>query len=148
MTKRSGPPSGISVKEMDALRQNVLSIVNRNMPVISDVLAGHKSWTPQQAKLFLAMFDKVLPTLSSSHNITETLDMTKMSREELEKIAAGAAAADAELPAPDISTITYIPGPSAEPVAASLTPDQQANIDQRSAAMIELLNNRPKNHNL
>ena len=146
MAKKTQPNMGISVQEMGDLRRKVLNLVNTNMAQVTDVLNGRRQWSPTQTKLFLALFDKVLPTLSASHNINENVTVTSMTREELEMIAAGATKLT-EVSRETIDDI-FISPPSHEPMAASLTGEQIREIEENSAKMLSILKERETNHEL
>lgn len=96
----------LSPGQIAHIRGKVASIIDMHLPTAANVIAGHAEWTPVQARIFVAMLDKVVPNLSANHSIHDhrVQGIAQMSREDLERIARGL---------DDIQTIT------AEPISAT-----------------------------
>ena len=77
----------ISPDDISLLRQEVYSIVEKNLERASQVLEGSVSWNGNQVRLYLAMMDKVLPAQSEKLSVHEHKhDITELSKEELLKL--------------------------------------------------------------
>lgn len=74
------------------LRGKITSAMEQSIEDASDVLLGHKEWTPTQARVFGILIDKVLPDLNASHVIHEKRDrpVEEMSVADLEAMLANA----------------------------------------------------------
>jgi hypothetical protein len=80
------------------LRSRIANIIAVNMDTAFDVIEGTKTWTPTQARIFQALLNKVVPDIKASvhqHNHVHT-DASKLSREELMRIASEGAMEDEE----------------------------------------------------
>lgn len=78
----------INPEDIDALRAGVFDIVKKNIPRVREVFDGKRVWSNQQVKLYLSLMDKVMPTLTASHNIHEHVSsLDELSLEELKRLA-------------------------------------------------------------
>ncbi len=83
--------TAIKPTEIKALNKAVFNAVKVNMNRAREVLAGTRRWDAQQTRLYLALLDKVMPSLRHTvedKNITHNLD--DMTVEELMQMAAAA----------------------------------------------------------
>jgi len=74
------------------MRAGLYRRVDKQIDEAHAVVMGKQEWTPTQARVFTAMLNKVMPDLTAQfvqheHNVQEAPE--KMSREQLEAIAAG-----------------------------------------------------------
>ena len=74
------------------MRAGLFRRVENQIDEAHAVVMGQKQWTPTQARVFATILNKVMPDLTASfvqheHQITENPE--KLSREQLEAIAAG-----------------------------------------------------------
>lgn len=96
MANPKKPPAttanGIPVEHIDLVRKDVFDVVRKNVPALQEVIEGTRAWSNQQVKLYLALLDKVMPSLSQTHNINENLNLSveDLSTEQLQRIAASA----------------------------------------------------------
>lgn len=75
-----------------ALRAEVSGLVTKHIRMADEVVQGTRIWTPTQARVFSTLLNKVLPDLTAGfvqheHTVKTAIELT---REELERIAAGA----------------------------------------------------------
>lgn len=78
------------------IRGQIASFVRNQIEIANNVVIGAVDWNPTQARVFGMLLNKVVPDLSASyvqheHNNKDVIDM---SRDELERIAAGIDAID------------------------------------------------------
>ncbi len=81
------------------IRGQIAGLMQEHVSIANEVILGTVDWNPTQARVFSALLNKVVPDLKSSSVHLETSDknVIDMSREELERIAAGIDAIDAEV---------------------------------------------------
>ncbi len=75
-----------------ALRAEVSTLVTKHIRMADEVVQGHRTWSPTQARVFSTLLNKVLPDLTAGfvqheHTVKTAIELT---RDELERIAAGA----------------------------------------------------------
>lgn len=78
------------------IRGQIATYVRNQIEIANNVVIGAEDWNPTQARVFGMLLNKVVPDLSASyvqheHNNKDVIDM---SRDELERIAAGIDAID------------------------------------------------------
>lgn len=79
-----GSAPSIPPEDTALLQRQMFQIVRENMRRAGKVLSGHHKWGQTEVRLFLAMVDKVVPTVSESiTEISETMDIESMSTEEI-----------------------------------------------------------------
>lgn len=80
-----------SPEQVAMIRNQLTRLVTGHIGVANEVLAGSAKWDNAQARLFLALLNKVLPDLSASFQRKEviTKNLNELTREELERAAAG-----------------------------------------------------------
>jgi hypothetical protein len=74
------------------MRAGVFQRVRNQIDEAHQVVMGQKEWSPTQARVFATMLNKVMPDLTAQfvqHEHVQKTDMREMSRDELERIAAG-----------------------------------------------------------
>lgn len=83
--------TALSPGQIAHIRGKVAAVINDYLPHAAEVLDGSRVWTPVQARVFVALLDKVVPNLSASHSVHEhrLQGVKEMSREQLEAIALG-----------------------------------------------------------
>lgn len=86
--KGSDALSLIDPSEIALLQKGVFNVVKQNMPRVREVLQGTRSWNPQQVKLYLALLDKVMPTLNHSVVDDRRKDVNEMTPAELRALIA------------------------------------------------------------
>ena len=71
------------------IRGKIARFVESQIEVANDVVMNGKEWTPTQARVFGMLLNKVVPDLNASYvqHEAQQKDITKMTREQLEKIA-------------------------------------------------------------
>lgn len=81
------------------IRGEISRIVQSHITLADAVVQGTVDWSPTQARVFSTLLNKVVPDLSASYVQHEhsTKDLVDMSRDELERIAAGIDAIDVEV---------------------------------------------------
>lgn len=81
------------------IRGQIAGLMHEQVSIANDVVLGTVDWNPTQARVFSALLNKVVPDLKSSsiHLEHSDKDVIDMSREELERIAAGIDAIEAEV---------------------------------------------------
>lgn len=81
------------------IRGQIAGLVREQVTHANEVVLGIREWNPTQARVFSTLLNKVVPDLSASHVQLEhsVKDVIDMSRDELERIAAGIDAIDAEV---------------------------------------------------
>jgi DNA-directed RNA polymerase subunit RPC12/RpoP len=84
--------------ESAKIRSEIAKAVKIHIAAASEVLAGNVNWNPTQARVFGILLNKVVPDLNATyvqheHNTRQLVDL---SREELERIAAGLDVIDVE----------------------------------------------------
>lgn len=84
--------------ESAKIRADIAKAIKTHINAASEVLAGNISWNPTQARVFGILLNKVVPDLNATfvqheHNTRQLVDL---SREELERIAAGLDVIDVE----------------------------------------------------
>lgn len=89
-------------REAERLRQRVATHIGTHLDTAGEVLGGTKTWSAQQVNVFKTLLNKVMPDVSFSHHLHETVrkPLRELTRDQLERIAAG------ELEA-DITDVTY-----------------------------------------
>ena len=73
------------------VRGQIAQYMRLQIDIANQVVLGQISWNPTQARVFSTLLAKVVPDLSATyhqHEINQK-DITELSREELEQIAAG-----------------------------------------------------------
>lgn len=75
---RGRPPavvesSSITLEQIDGLREGVFEVVAANVVRAQQVLEGRHAWSGTQAKLFLHMLDKVMPSLNHTHRTSSVV---------------------------------------------------------------------------
>ncbi len=88
----------LSPQQSAQLRGKIAKLVSDQVTHANEVVLGVRDWSPTQARVFSTLLNKIVPDLSASYVQHEhnTKDVIDMSREELERIAAGIDAIDAE----------------------------------------------------
>lgn len=78
-------------REAERLRQRVATHIANHLDTAGLVLDGTKSWSPQQVNVFKTLLNKVMPDVSFSHHLHETVrkPLRELTRDQLERIAAG-----------------------------------------------------------
>ncbi len=108
--------NAIPVEDIEKLRRGVFNVVSANLPRVREVLAGTRKWDPQQARLYLAMLNKVMPELSASYSETNsTVNIDSCSPEQLRAIIAAETSKAGVI---DVTPIDPITVPSAAPPPA------------------------------
>lgn len=81
------------------IRGKIASLMNEHISHANEVVLGLRDWGPTQARVFSTLLNKVVPDLNASYHQHEhsVKDVIDMSRDELERIAAGIDAIDAEV---------------------------------------------------
>ena len=81
------------------IRGKIASLMNEHISHANEVVLGIRDWGPTQARVFSMLLNKVVPDLNASYHQHEhsVKDVIDMSRDELERIAAGIDAIDAEV---------------------------------------------------
>ena len=81
------------------IRGKIASLMNEHISHANEVVLGLRDWGPTQARVFSMLLNKVVPDLNASYHQHEhsVKDVIDMSRDELERIAAGIDAIDAEV---------------------------------------------------
>lgn len=81
------------------IRGEISKVVQNHIDLANQVVHGTVDWSPTQARVFSTLLNKVVPDLSASYVQHEhsTKDLVDMSRDELERIAAGLDAIDVEV---------------------------------------------------
>ncbi len=81
------------------IRGEISRVVQKHIDLANQVVHGSIDWSPTQARVFSTLLNKVVPDLSASYVQHEhsTKDLVDMSRDELERIAAGLDAIDVEV---------------------------------------------------
>lgn len=94
MSRYKNPTTGDKLTPLQVanMRAGLYRRVSNQIGEAHKVVMGQQEWTPTQARVFATMLNKVMPDLTASfvqheHQITENPE--KMSREQLEAIAAG-----------------------------------------------------------
>lgn len=112
--------------ESAKIRSDIARAVKTHIAAASEVLAGNINWNPTQARVFGILLNKVVPDLNATyvqheHSARQLVDL---SREELERIAAGLDVIDVETtnesnqptsPSPEVEHDDGGVGPSDEP---------------------------------
>ena len=81
--------ANISQKQLENFHRNVFEVVRKNLPRVSEVLAGTRKWDTTQARLYLSMLNKVMPEVSMAQSQTETTErIEEMSQQELQQFIA------------------------------------------------------------
>jgi hypothetical protein len=80
------------------IRAEIASYMGDQIKDAHLVVMGSKEWNPTQARVFSTLLNKVVPDLNASFHQHEhsTKQLTDLSREELEAIAAGVSVIDVE----------------------------------------------------
>lgn len=83
-------------REAERLRQRLATHVATHLDTVNEVLAGTKRWDGSQVRLFTVLLGKVMPDVSFSHHLHETVrkPLRELTREQLERIASGELDAD------------------------------------------------------
>lgn len=83
-------------REAERLRQRVATHVGNHLDTVNEVLKGDKKWDTSQVRLFTHLLNKVMPDVSFSHHLHETVrkPLRELTREQLERIASGELDAD------------------------------------------------------
>lgn len=78
-------------RESARLRTRIGDILADNLDEAAEAMRGQRHWTNAQVKLFSVFLNKVVPDLSASYSVVErrTVNASDLTREELERIAAG-----------------------------------------------------------
>ena len=81
------------------IRGEISKVVQKHIHLANQVVHGTVDWSPTQARVFSTLLNKVVPDLSASYIQHEhsTKELVDMSRDELERIAAGLDAIDVEV---------------------------------------------------
>lgn len=107
----------LTPQETAQIRNRVATHVKDHIEIAARVISGEPGpdgkvvkWTPVQARLFNTFLNKVLPDLNQSHVKHEhrNVDLTELSREELEALAAGSSSLASRKP-DDIIDVTPEP---------------------------------------
>lgn len=82
-----------------SIRGQIAGLMNEQIGHANEVVLGLREWGPTQARVFSTMLNKIVPDLSASYHSHEhaVKDVIDMSRDELERIAAGIDAIEAEV---------------------------------------------------
>lgn len=85
---------GLSTKQIGELRAQVFQDMAAQIRNAFEVLGGSRIWSTQQVAVFKALLNKVLPDLTANYHMvqSEDDDPRRLSRDQLEKIAASALA--------------------------------------------------------
>lgn len=81
----------LTPRQMGQIRLNISEKVVKHIENADKVLDGTVKWSPTQARVFVALLNKVVPDISATfhrHETAET-DVNNLTIEELEAIAAG-----------------------------------------------------------
>lgn len=83
-------------REAERLRQRLATHVAHHLDTVNEVLAGKVRWDGSQVRLFTHLLNKVMPDVSFSHHLHETVrkPLRELTREQLERIASGELDAD------------------------------------------------------
>ena len=78
-------------REAERLRQRLATHVADHLDTVHEVLKGEKKWDSSQVRLFTHLLNKVMPDVSFSHHLHETVrkPLRELTRDQLERIAAG-----------------------------------------------------------
>lgn len=94
MSRYKNPTTGAKLTPLQVanMRAGLYRRVDQQLDHAHDVVMGKLDWTPTQARVFATMLNKVMPDLTAQfvqheHNVQDVPE--KMSREQLEAIAAG-----------------------------------------------------------
>lgn len=92
VTKMAKGEITFSPAKAAALRNDVSRLVTKHIRMADEVVQGTRTWSPTQARVFATLLNKVLPDLTAGfvqheHTVKSAIELT---REELERIAAGA----------------------------------------------------------
>ena len=94
MSRYKNPTTGTKLTPLQVanMRAGLYRRVESQIDEAHKVVMGKQEWSPTQARVFATMLNKVMPDLTAQfvqheHNIQEAPE--KMSREQLEAIAAG-----------------------------------------------------------
>lgn len=81
----------LSPSQAAKVRSHIFGLLRVQIPLAHRVVMGEVQWTPTQARVFAAFMHKCIPDLSASFVRSEQSgrDITLLTREELEAIAAG-----------------------------------------------------------
>lgn len=75
---------------IEQLRKSVFHTVKSQNQAVREVLAGRRTWSNQQVKLYLDLLGKVMPSLTQSHATVEHVDrpIENLSKDELRQLIA------------------------------------------------------------
>lgn len=85
---------GLSTKQIGELRAQVFQDMAAQIKSAFEVLGGSRIWSNQQVAVFKALLNKVLPDITANYHLiqNEDEDPRRLSRDQLERIAASALA--------------------------------------------------------
>lgn len=92
--KRNSEPlvlRAMSPQQIAQVRSKIATLVRQQLPHAHEVVLGAREWSPTQANVFKTLLSKVVPDVSATYsqvdmNVKDTRELT---REDLERIAAG-----------------------------------------------------------
>ncbi len=81
----------LSPAQSSKIRGQIANFVRNQLDLANEVILGNIEWSPTQARVFATLLNKVVPDLSASYHQHEInhKDVIDLSRDELERIAAG-----------------------------------------------------------
>lgn len=90
MTRKAGIVA-VTPQTTARIRSQIATGLVHYIRMADEVLHGSREWTPTQARVFSMLLNKVVPDLSASfvQHEHKTANLRELSREELERIAAG-----------------------------------------------------------
>ena len=81
----------LSPAQSSKIRGQIANFVRNQLDLANEAILGNIEWSPTQARVFATLLNKVVPDLSASYHQHEInhKDVIDLSRDELERIAAG-----------------------------------------------------------
>ena len=81
----------VSPHQIAQVRAKITALVKQQLPRAHEVVLGTREWTPTQANVFKTMLSKVVPDVSATYSQVDmsVKDTRELTREDLERIAAG-----------------------------------------------------------
>jgi len=85
--------------ESAKIRGEISSFVKNQLTLANEVVIGTVEWSPTQARVFSTLLNKVVPDLNAAYvqHEVSSKSLVDLSRDELERIAAGIEAIDVEV---------------------------------------------------